>query len=166
MNILRELHCAADLNEKQYGNFFTARDLWQMATYNAALATATDDVLGQLPSASRRPVDLHRHRRPPRAQGRGPRRRRGCRPGAARRPADVRRRQLVLEALGHDDAGKCESLDVCGIEKRLCAERETGKKIADLETAAMASRSTSCSRAASPPKSPAASRSATASSPA
>ncbi|MCX6961023.1 MAG: hypothetical protein NTZ08_01000, partial [Verrucomicrobia bacterium] len=44
--------------------------------------------------------------------------------------------QLVLEALGQGDAAKCEVLDVCGVSKRVCVERETGRKLADLETAA------------------------------
>lgn len=137
MNILRELHCAADLNEKQYGNFFTARDLWQMATYNAALATATDDVLGQIAvgkigdlSIFIATADRQEHKAVVRA--------------GVEDVALVLRGGLpmygdasILAPLGHDDAGKCESVDVCGIEKRLCAERETGKKIADLETAAI-----------------------------
>jgi hypothetical protein len=44
----RELQCAADFNHAQLGDFFTAEDLWKMATINAAIATETDDKLGSL----------------------------------------------------------------------------------------------------------------------
>src|SRR5690606_19237158 len=39
----------------------------------------------------------------------------------------------VVEALGDE---KCEALDVCGRELKICAERETGRTIAALRTAA------------------------------
>ena len=42
----------------------------------------------------------------------------------------------VMEGLGAGTANKCEALDVCGVDKRICAERETKKNLADLETAA------------------------------
>lgn len=136
MNILRELQCAADLNEKQYGNFFTDRDLWQMATFNAALATATNDVLGQLQvglvgdvSIFIGTADRKEHKAVVRA---------GVEDVALvlRGGIPMYGDAAVLEALGADDAGKCETLDVCSVPKRLCTERETGKKLADLETAA------------------------------
>ncbi|MBP6608993.1 MAG: thrombospondin type 3 repeat-containing protein, partial [Deltaproteobacteria bacterium] len=108
-----------------------------MATYNAALATATDDVLGQIAvgkigdlSIFIATADRQEHKAVVRA--------------GVEDVALVLRGGLpmygdasILAPLGHDDTGKCESVDVCGIEKRLCAERETGKKIADLETAAI-----------------------------
>ncbi|HTL34547.1 MAG TPA: amidohydrolase family protein, partial [Kofleriaceae bacterium] len=48
MNMLRELHCADELNKDYFGHYFTDKDLWQMATLNAAAVTATDDKIGML----------------------------------------------------------------------------------------------------------------------
>ena len=137
INLLRELSCAADLNEKQFGNFFTARDLWQMVTFNAALATATNDVLGQIAVGKIGDLSIFISK-PDRTEHQAVVR------AGVEDVALVLRSGLpmygdatVLEALGANDAGKCEVLDVCGVSKRICAERETGKKLADLETAAI-----------------------------
>jgi len=137
INILRELQCAADLNEKQYGNYFTHRDLWQMATFNAALATATNDVLGQIVVGKLGDLSIFigaADRKEHKAVVRG-----GVEDVALvlRGGVAMYGDAAVLEKLGADDAGKCELLDVCMISKRICSERETGKKLADLETAAV-----------------------------
>ena len=136
MNILRELQCAADLNEKQYGGFFTDRELWQMATFNGALATATNDVLGQLKEGLVGDVSIFiatADRKDHRAVVRA-----GVEDVAlvVRSGLPMYGDAAIMEGLGADDAGKCETLDVCTVSKRICVERETGKKLADLETAA------------------------------
>ena len=48
MNMLRELHCADTLNQNYYNKFFSDRDLWRMATANAASVTASSDKIGSL----------------------------------------------------------------------------------------------------------------------
>ncbi len=48
MNMLRELKCAASLNETYYGSFFTEEQLWRMVTSSAAAVTASDDKIGTL----------------------------------------------------------------------------------------------------------------------
>ena len=48
MNLLRELSCADELNTDYFDGYFNDQALWLMATYNGALATATDDVLGRI----------------------------------------------------------------------------------------------------------------------
>jgi hypothetical protein len=138
MNMLRELACAADLNQNQFGRYFSSEALWRMATLNGALATATADVIGQLVSGY--VADIAVFIGQPKA---------GRRDHAAVVRAGVEDVALVLrggrplygdaavlEALGADDSGMCEALDVCGVKKRACVQRETGKKLADLETSA------------------------------
>ncbi len=137
MNLLRELKCADEFNRQRWAGYFSAEALWRMATINAALATATNDVIGQIQNgyiadlaifdASRKAALDH----------------------AAVVQAGVEDVLLVLrgglpmygdanlmEGLLAGIANKCESLSVCGSEKRLCVERETGKNLADLEKAA------------------------------
>lgn len=138
MNMLRELACAADLNQNQFGRYFSSEALWRMATLNGALATATADVIGQLVEGYVADVSIFIGQ--PKA---------GRRDHAAVVRAGVEDVALVLrggrplygdaavlESLGADDGGMCEALDVCGVRKRACVQRETGKKLADLETSA------------------------------
>lgn len=48
MNILRELHCADELNKQRFDNHFSDLELWRMVTENAAFATGTQDAIGML----------------------------------------------------------------------------------------------------------------------
>lgn len=48
MNLLRELHCADELNTKHFGKHFSDSDLWRMATLNAAYAVGAPHVIGSL----------------------------------------------------------------------------------------------------------------------
>lgn len=48
MNMLRELKCADHLNAVHYGGFFSARDLWRMATINNATALRLAELVGSL----------------------------------------------------------------------------------------------------------------------
>ena len=43
-----ELRCAADLNRDYFNNYFSDQQLWAMTTHHAAIASATDDVIGAL----------------------------------------------------------------------------------------------------------------------
>ena len=62
MNMLRELQCAASLNQDQYGGYFTHRALWEMATGGAAGAFALDDALGALRSGLRADLAIYEGR--------------------------------------------------------------------------------------------------------
>lgn len=136
IHMLRELSCAADLNATQFGGYFSSEALWRMATLNGALATATADAIGQLLPEHVADVAIFIGRT-------------GRRDHEAVVRAGVEDVALVLrggralygdasvlEQLGGDDAGLCEALDVCSVKKRVCAQRETGKKLAELEMAA------------------------------
>jgi cytosine/adenosine deaminase-related metal-dependent hydrolase len=48
MNLLRELHCADDLNKRWFGGYFTDADLWRMVTINAAFAVGAQHAIGIL----------------------------------------------------------------------------------------------------------------------
>ena len=48
MNLARELTCAAYLDDVHYGDYFSDRDLWEMATQNGADALKIDGVVGRL----------------------------------------------------------------------------------------------------------------------
>ena len=48
MNMVRELACAAYLNDNHWGGYFTDWQLWEMATIGAARALAMDDAVGAL----------------------------------------------------------------------------------------------------------------------
>ena len=59
MNMLRELRCAAQLNENHYSGYFSYRDLWDMATGGSAGAMAIDDVLGALRSGLKADISIY-----------------------------------------------------------------------------------------------------------
>lgn len=136
VHMLRELACAADLNQNQFNRYFSMEALWRMATLNGALATATADVIGQLLPGYVADVALF--------IGRPDRRDHSAVVRAGSEDVALVLRggrplygdATVLEALGADDAGMCEALDVCSVKKRACVQRETGKKLAELEAAA------------------------------
>ncbi|GAC1540428.1 MAG: hypothetical protein NVS3B10_05120 [Polyangiales bacterium] len=48
MNMLRELHCVDALNQKYFAKAFSDRELWLMATKNAAVAAKFDGQIGEL----------------------------------------------------------------------------------------------------------------------
>jgi len=48
IHMLRELQCAAYLDDTHFGDFFSDRDLWAMATVDNAAALAIDGVVGVL----------------------------------------------------------------------------------------------------------------------
>jgi large repetitive protein len=129
MNLLRELACAAEFNQKYLGGYFNDEALWKMVTVNAAALTATDDVIGLLAPGKIADItvfDGSVHD--------------AFHAVVAAQPADV---TLVVRAgkpLYGDDAllnalsSGCDSLDVCGTAKRACLQSEIGKSLAQLQT--------------------------------
>ncbi|HVU02217.1 MAG TPA: amidohydrolase family protein [Polyangiaceae bacterium] len=132
MNLLRELRCADDLNRTYLGRFFSDRDLWKMVTVNAAVVTATDDVLGALAPHHLADLAVFDARVHP-----------DYRAVVAANPADV---TLVVRAgkVLHGDLALvtalspdgCDEMDVCGSKKAACLDSEIGKTLAELAIAA------------------------------
>ncbi|MFN2426727.1 MAG: amidohydrolase family protein, partial [Candidatus Binatia bacterium] len=131
MNLLRELRCADSFNDAYLDGYFSDEDLWKMVTVNAAVETATDDVIGTL--AAGRAADISVFRK-------------GGRDGY-RAVLEAEAADLVLvvrggEALYGDESvlaslpntSGCDTLDVCGTSKRICLAG-TGKTLAELQAA-------------------------------
>jgi cytosine/adenosine deaminase-related metal-dependent hydrolase len=132
MNLLRELHCADQLNQTYYDHFFSDEDLWLMATYNGAVATASDDALGLLAPGHLADISIFNGASHP-----------DHRAVIAADPADV---VLVMRAgtVLYGDANivsglgvaSCDAVDVCGTSKSLCLMSEVGKTYDALKTSA------------------------------
>ncbi|HJL18288.1 MAG TPA: lamin tail domain-containing protein [Sandaracinaceae bacterium LLY-WYZ-13_1] len=127
MNMLRELQCADAFNADYLSGHFTDEQLWLMATRNAAVATATDDVIGTL--AEGRVADLAIYDASTNVDHRAV---------IDARPQDV---ALVLrggEVLYGEtpvvDAleSGCDMIDVCGASRAACLMREIGQSYSDL----------------------------------
>ena len=133
MNQLRELACADQLNQNQFGGHFSDEDLWRMATDWAAVATGTDGIIGEL--AEGLMADIVIYDDPEQKDHR------------AILEADCGDVALVIKggtALFGDAAvlegllttvQGCEYYAVCNETKRICAERETGHTVAALSNA-------------------------------
>ena len=135
MNMLRELKCADRLNTMFYGGFFTARDLWRMATINNATALRLAALTGSLQVGKVADIAIF--------DGTGY----DDDPYLAVVDANVDGVALVLRGgeplygdaavmavVPHGQSG-CEALTVCTVPKAVCAERETGKSFAELAAA-------------------------------
>lgn len=131
MNMLRELRCADFLNQVHLGATFSDEDLWKMVTSNAAVATATDDVIGTLAAGKVADIGVF-------AGGDG------HRAVLEAGPADVvlvmrggkilYGDETIVGALPGGDS--CDTLDVCGISRKACLFAEFGKTLAQLQAAA------------------------------
>jgi hypothetical protein len=130
MNMLRELRCADELNTTHYAGFFTDRDLWLMATANAAAATATDDVIGILAAGKVADISIFD----------------GSVNADHRAIIDAEPEDVALVVRGgkvlYGDAtvvetipgsGACDALDVCGTPKQVCLSTDIGQTLAQLE---------------------------------
>lgn len=133
MNLLREVRCADSFNRTYLDGVFTDRDLLDMVTSRAAEVMGLDDLLGSLKPGLLADIaifDTH-----------------GAADERAVLDAGVRDVVLVLRAgvplygdadlvagLPGGETG-CEVLDVCGIARRVCAQRETGQTVAALKPA-------------------------------
>ncbi|MEZ4442394.1 MAG: thrombospondin type 3 repeat-containing protein [Polyangiaceae bacterium] len=131
MNMLRELACAAELNRQFYGEHFSDHDLWQMATLGSAAALAFDDVTGKLAVGYAGDVAIFAKQ--------------GREHYTAVVDAEVGDVALVLRGglpLSGNDAvvealeSGCDTLDVCGVPKRVCTMRDTGKSLSAIQAAA------------------------------
>jgi large repetitive protein len=134
VHILRELACADELNQNHYGNAFTDRELWLMATGWAADALRIDSVLGRLAEGRFGDVTIFAVED-------------GEDPYRAVVTADVQDIVLVLQSglplLGDADVmadipmgqALCETVDRCGADATVCVERETGASFATLSAA-------------------------------
>ena len=128
MNVLRELRCALDLNESNWGSSISDETLWRMATVNAAQALGAGSALGTLAVGHR--GDLAIIAKVGRADFRA---------AIAATTAEVALvlkdglpltgNAAVVDAL---ETG-CDALDVCGTAKKVCVLRETGKALAALQ---------------------------------
>jgi large repetitive protein len=130
-NMLRELACADGYNRDYLAGHFSDRDLWAMATINAARATGTAARLGSLEVGKLGDVAVF-----------------AARPGETFRAVIGAGNQDVALVLrggvplyGEADAvaaldGGCEAIDVCGEGRAVCASREFGTTYAALEAAA------------------------------
>ncbi len=128
MNVQRELYCADSWNQTYLDDFFTDRELWQMTTVNAATAAAMDDAIGVL--APGRVADIAIFDASTQTDHRA--------------IIDAQPQDTVLvmrggEVLYGDDAlvqtlgtGPCDTIDVCGVDKALCAQNDFGKSFATL----------------------------------
>jgi large repetitive protein len=130
MNLLRELHCADELNSKYYDGYFTDKQLWEMTTKNAASITATQDAIGSIETGKTADISIFA------ANGKT-----YYRAIIEAEPKDV---ALVLrggKALYGDSAAvnalrsECDELDVCGNTKRVCTKPEIGKTFTELVAA-------------------------------
>lgn len=132
MNMLRELRCADDYNRLFLANYFSDRDLVDMATVTAAEVLASDDFIGSLRPGRLADVSIF--------DGRA---NRGYRAIVDAKPDDV---VLVMRAgdVLYGDGGivaemlgstaGCEAIDVCGRMKSLCLERDTGQSLSALRS--------------------------------
>ncbi|MDF1565685.1 MAG: DUF4215 domain-containing protein [Deltaproteobacteria bacterium] len=129
MNLQRELQCADSWNRDRLDGHFTDRQLWLMATRNAAELLAVDDAIGSLAPGLVADLAIFDGSAHP-----------DYRAVIDAQPQDV---VLVMrggEVLYGDDAlvstlgpGGCDTLDVCGTGKRVCATADTGSSLAQLQ---------------------------------
>lgn len=130
INMLRELRCADSLNKTYMNGYFSDKKLWEMVTLNAAAVTATDSVIGMLAPNHVADISIFK------ANGRDPYR--------AIIDADPQDVALVMRGgtvLYGDDATvnslgtNCDTLDVCGTQKRVCLQSEITMTLAQLQAA-------------------------------
>ncbi|MFH2005537.1 MAG: amidohydrolase family protein [bacterium] len=134
MNMLRELQCADYLNEHHFSGFFTDRDLWMMATFNAAVAMGAQGRIGVLQQG--RVADIAVFDGSTNVDYRAV---------IDAAPTDVLlvlrggelllgNTEIVESILGASPAG-CEIEDVCGSSKSVCAQRDAGISMASIRAA-------------------------------
>jgi hypothetical protein len=139
MNVLREIQCADSYNKDNLGGYFSDRQLFDMATLNAAMALGFDDVIGAL--APGKAADITVFRGDPTHDFRV------VLDAGVADVALVLRGGTILsgdkhlvESLPEYQASGCEVLDVCESSKIVCIRQETqssdapnGLNLADLE---------------------------------
>lgn len=132
MNMLRELACADYLNATHYAGHFPDWRLWEMATANGAILQGAGDVLGKLKEGYFADLSIFngKERKAHAAV---------IRAGAAdvvlvmRSALPLYGDEALVKALAPGGGQGCEPIEVCGTQKSICAERETGKGLAALK---------------------------------
>ncbi|MGK0358487.1 MAG: hypothetical protein ACI9U2_000776 [Bradymonadia bacterium] len=132
INMQRELACADQLNSDHYNNYFTDRQLWQMATINNAQALAVADGTGSLQVGLTADIAVFAPA--------------GDNPYRAVIEATPATTALVLrggdplygdaglvEAIPNGDG--CEQTELCAVQKTLCLQGEIGQNFAVLSAA-------------------------------
>lgn len=137
MNLQRELQCADAYNANYLAHYFDDAALWRMVTANAADSAGFSNELGRLLSGRRGDIavfDARSHSRYRAVVGAGP-----ADPVLVLKAGvPMFGEDAVLAALGAGD-GACEVLDVCGANRRLCVQRETGLTLSQLTNAILPS---------------------------
>ncbi|MBU1222107.1 amidohydrolase family protein [Myxococcota bacterium] len=130
MNMLRELNCAAELNSRNYDNYFTNYALWKMATVDNAIVLGVDEFIGDLVVG--RYADIAVYNRNGNTD-----------PHLAVINASVTETAMVLrgaEFLSGDAnlatvlGSNCDNIDVCGEAKSVCVQNDLGTNLAGLTT--------------------------------
>ncbi|MGH1347417.1 MAG: amidohydrolase family protein [Nannocystales bacterium] len=132
MNVMRELACAAYLNENHYDGAFSDYELWMMSTYWAAASQGAGSQIGLLAPGFVADVSIFDGSENP-----------DYRAIIEGQPSDVALvlrggmplfgSAAVVESLvAAEDLGGCETLDMCGTDKRVCVELDTGLTLAQI----------------------------------
>jgi imidazolonepropionase-like amidohydrolase len=137
MNMLRELRCASEFNQRNLGGFLSDRDLFEMATINGARALKADMHLGALMEGLEADIAIWSAKDHT-----------AYRAVLDANPQDV---LLVMRSglplfgdaslmaqLPKAQTG-CEKISVCGVDRSICAERETQTTVAQMKAAIAAS---------------------------
>jgi hypothetical protein len=122
MNMLRELTCADDFNRTNLGGYFSDEKLWRMATKGSAQALGFDAVTGEL--AEGKTGDLAIFAKAGRKGFRA------VISATEKETALVVRSGKVLvgsSAVVAALEASCDELEICGVKKRVCTSRDTGK---------------------------------------
>jgi hypothetical protein len=132
MNMLRELECAASFNATYLGGYFPDWRLWEMATANGAIVNGVGDVIGKLKEGTFADVTIFngKERKTHAAVLRA------TAPDVVlvmRAALPLYGDEALIKALAPGGGQGCEPIEVCGAQKSLCAERETGKGLAALK---------------------------------
>ena len=129
LNMLRELACASEFNRDYLDNSFSERELFRMATVNAALSADMADDIGHLGVGTLADVVLWNSAG---GQGYGV-----VTNGSEQQVLLVLKGGLpmygdagIMEDLGWTDPD-CETVTICGEPRRICALRESGAAFPD-----------------------------------
>lgn len=128
MNMLRELACVDYINQSHLGGYFTDRQIVDFATKNNAKIFHLEDKLGSLKAGLLADISIFSTRESV-----------DERAIIEAEPTDIvlvlrsgtvlYGDQALVEGLTNSDSG-CENLDVCGVAKRICVQREISKTLA------------------------------------
>jgi imidazolonepropionase-like amidohydrolase len=121
MNMLRELKCAASLNEQRFNHVLSDEQLWRMATSAAADITQTGEKIGRIQTGKVADLAIYRQQ--------GSKTHRSVIDAEAADVVLTMRGGKVLYGdapvvMAFDTTNGCETLDVCGVLKSVCAKRE------------------------------------------